>query len=74
MTDRRLAFYEQPLAEWTEIAGSKVSARAIVNSGFRMLQLIAEIRLGISSRSQNGASAAIGTVLAVPGQVPAEAA
>ena len=48
MTDRRYAFYEQPLAEWTEVPGSKVSATAIVKSGFRMLQLIAEARLGVS--------------------------
>lgn len=43
----REAFYELPLSEWTEIAGSKVSGRAVVKSGFRMLGLIAETRLGI---------------------------
>lgn len=48
MTDKRFAFYEQPLAEWTEVPGSKVSVKAIVKSGFRMLQLIAETRLGVS--------------------------
>lgn len=48
MTDRRFAFYEQPLAEWTEIAGSKVSSSAIVRSGLCMLKLIAEIRFGVS--------------------------
>ncbi len=48
MTDRRFAFYEQPLAEWTEVPGSKVSATAIIKSGFRMLQLIAEARLGMT--------------------------
>lgn len=46
MTDRRYAFYEQPLAEWDEIAGSKVSTSAIALSGFRMLRLIAQSRLG----------------------------
>lgn len=44
--DRSLAFYEQPLAEWEEVAGSKVSSQAIVKSGIRMLRLIAEARLG----------------------------
>lgn len=48
MSDRRFAFYEQPLAAWTEIPGSKVSANAIVKSGFRMLHLIVEARFGVS--------------------------
>jgi dolichyl-phosphate beta-glucosyltransferase len=43
----RKAFYELPLSEWAEIAGSKVSGRAVLKSGFRMLGLIAENRLGI---------------------------
>lgn len=34
-------FYEMPLAEWTEVAGSKVSSAAIARSGFQMLRLIA---------------------------------
>jgi dolichyl-phosphate beta-glucosyltransferase len=42
------AFYELPLCEWAEVAGSKISCRAIVNSGFRMLNLIAARRLGLS--------------------------
>lgn len=46
MTDRRFAFYEQPLAEWDEIPGSKVSTRAIIESGFKMLRLIGHSRLG----------------------------
>jgi dolichyl-phosphate beta-glucosyltransferase len=33
-------FYEMPLAEWEEIAGSKVSGRAILRSGMQMLRLI----------------------------------
>ena len=41
------AFYELPLLEWEEVAGSKVSGTTIVKSGFRMLRLIAEIRLGL---------------------------
>lgn len=40
--DRRRAFYEMPLSEWTEVAGSKVSGKAIVKSGFQMLRLIAQ--------------------------------
>lgn len=46
LADRKLAFYEQPLAEWDEVAGSKVSSTAILKSGFRMLRLIADARLG----------------------------
>ena len=42
------AFYEYPLAEWTEVAGSKVSGHAILRSGLSMLRLIAESRLGLS--------------------------
>lgn len=38
-------FYELPLSEWQEVPGSKVSTAAIVKSGFRMLRLIAELRL-----------------------------
>jgi glycosyltransferase involved in cell wall biosynthesis len=55
------AFYELPLSEWTEVAGSKVTGRAIIKSGFRMLRLIAELRLA------SGASD-----LATPQPVPAE--
>lgn len=47
MTNRKMAFYEMPLSSWNEIAGSKVSGRAIVKSGFQMLRLIAENRLGL---------------------------
>ncbi|QFS83721.1 putative glycosyltransferase YkoT [Roseivivax sp. THAF40] len=39
------AFYEMPLAEWYEIPGSKVSARAVLRAGVQMLGLIAEIRI-----------------------------
>lgn len=44
--NRRLAFYELPLLEWTEVAGSTISARVIVKSGLRMLRLIAQLRIG----------------------------
>lgn len=50
VADRRRAFYEQPLAEWDEVAGSKVSTRAILRSGLQMLRLIAETRFGIAPR------------------------
>lgn len=46
--DRRRAFYELPLAKWDEVAGSKVSTRAILRGGVQMLRLIAEIRLGLA--------------------------
>jgi len=36
------SFYEVPLAEWQEIAGSKVSGRAIVRSGLQMMRLIGQ--------------------------------
>lgn len=50
MTDRQFAFYEHPLAEWSEVAGSKVTATDIAKSGVRMLHLIFEMRLGIAPR------------------------
>ena len=43
--NRRSSFYEFPLAEWSEIEGSKVSAKAMVRSGLSMLRLIAESRI-----------------------------
>lgn len=48
LSANRTAFYELPLAEWTEIAGSKVTGRAILKSGISMLRLISERRLGLS--------------------------
>ncbi len=53
MSDRRFAFYEQPLAEWTEVPGSKVSVNAILKSGFRMLHLITKTRLGVTIAKPN---------------------
>jgi glycosyltransferase involved in cell wall biosynthesis len=51
MTDRSRAFYEQPLAEWEEVAGSKITTTAILKSGLQMLRLIANSRLGLETRS-----------------------
>lgn len=45
----RGAFYEFPLPEWTEVPGSKVTARAIRRAGVAMLKLIAEKRFGFSA-------------------------
>ena len=42
------AFFELPLAEWDEVAGSKVSSKAIFKAGINMLGLIAESRLGMT--------------------------
>ena len=39
-------FYELPLSEWTEVPGSKVTTRVILQSGLRMMRLIAELRMG----------------------------
>lgn len=43
--DRHSAFYEFPLSEWTEVAGSKINGRIILRSGVRMLRLVAKMRL-----------------------------
>ncbi|PTQ68336.1 glycosyltransferase [Celeribacter persicus] len=43
----KYAFYEHPLAEWDEVPGSKVTARAIAKSGLEMLKLIARSRFGM---------------------------
>lgn len=47
LENRPHAFSEQPLAEWDDVAGSKVSTRAIVRSGIQMVRLIAESRLDL---------------------------
>jgi len=49
VANRHDAFYEQPLAEWHEVPGSKVSARAVLRAGTQMLRLIALNRFGVSS-------------------------
>lgn len=50
-------FYEFPLPQWDEVPGSKVSARAVVKAGIRMIGLIGEYRLGLGmSASSNQAS------------------
>lgn len=74
MTDRRFAFYEQPLAEWTEVAGSKVSAKAIAASGVRMLQLICEMRLGWSFKRSDTSASATARRVPANGHVRAEIA
>lgn len=42
-------FYEMPLVEWTEIAGSSVSVKAVLRSGLQMLRLIADNHLGTAA-------------------------
>lgn len=51
------AFFEMPLFEWHEVAGSKVSGGAIMRSAVQMVRLIARSRLGTFGHS---ASTAIG--------------
>lgn len=47
------AFFEHPLIEWDEVAGSKVSSKAIIGAGISMIRLIVENRLGVKlSRRQ----------------------
>lgn len=41
----REAFFELPLTQWHEVAGSKVSSRAVLSSGLLMLRLIGRNRL-----------------------------
>lgn len=76
MTERRFAFYEQPLSEWTEVPGSKVSTQAILRSGLRMLQLIGEMRFGISLGHKHSARPAEATVWSASpsGSLPTKAA
>lgn len=45
LSDRRRAFYEFPLSEWNEVAGSHIDGRVIIKSGFQMLRLVANQRL-----------------------------
>ena len=45
--DTQNAFFEHPLLEWDEVAGSKVSSKAIMEAGISMIRLIAENRLGL---------------------------
>ncbi|TGD61311.1 glycosyltransferase [Tabrizicola sp. WMC-M-20] len=51
-------FYEFPLPQWDEVPGSKVSSRAVVKAGIRMIGLIGEYRLGLGfgakSKTVNG--------------------
>lgn len=53
-------FYEVPLAEWNEIAGSKVSGSAIAHSGYQMLRLITQryVTLAKSLRHRSPATLA----------------
>ncbi|KAJ56847.1 hypothetical protein ACMU_07870 [Actibacterium mucosum KCTC 23349] len=53
LPDRHRAFYEQPLMEWQEVAGSKVSAAAILRSGLHMLWLIVRMRLATRPTPQD---------------------
>jgi len=50
-------FYEVPPAEWQEIAGSKVSSRAIAQSGLQMIRLIGQRFASKCTRAHNLASA-----------------
>ena len=61
------AFYEYPLAQWEEIAGSKVSPRAVLHSGVAMLQLIAEAHVGVEFQTQQQA---VGTSSSQPLELP----
>lgn len=62
--DRNKAFFEYPLAEWTEVAGSKVSGKVIFKSGLKMLSLIAATRLNFSTSKGQVSSAPMDNVQA----------
>ncbi|WP_111559376.1 glycosyltransferase [Paracoccus sediminilitoris] len=51
----REAFFELPLTQWHEVAGSKVTSRAVLSSGLLMLRLIGRNRLA-PSRPQGRAA------------------
>lgn len=70
LPDRKGRFYEHPLMEWDEIPGSKVSGAVIVKSGFRMLRLIAEMRLGLPTTDAANTVSATAHVAAAA-QMPA---
>ncbi len=57
------AFFELPLAEWEEVAGSKVSSKAIFKAGISMLGLIAENRLGLTLRRKKTAATPTASVI-----------
>ena len=63
LSNTQHAFYEQPLSEWEEVAGSKVSAKAIVRAGFSMLRLIAENRLGLPAARRSNFKAPTALVI-----------
>ena len=64
-TTERGVFYEQPLCEWNEVAGSKVSGAAILKSGLCMLRLIAQIRLGLPTASPSQTDLPVAHVICV---------
>ncbi|SMX31102.1 glycosyltransferase [Actibacterium lipolyticum] len=66
MPKGRCAFYEQPLCEWDEIPGSKVSGSAIVKSGMRMLRLIAETRFGLPALQNEMQAVPVARVVDAP--------
>ncbi len=45
MPQPNASFYEYPLSEWEEIAGSKITGTTVVQAGFSILKLIARIHL-----------------------------
>jgi glycosyltransferase involved in cell wall biosynthesis len=56
------SFFESPLAEWNEIAGSKISPSDIIKSGTTMLRLIAQIRFGFPAPKLSYAMVQVTTV------------
>ncbi|OOY10916.1 hypothetical protein BMG00_17320 [Thioclava marina] len=62
--ESRHAFFEQPLVEWDEVPGSKVSGNAILRSGMEMLKLLGRARLGLNFSPKPTAAPVTATVCA----------
>jgi len=60
------AFFEHPLLEWDEVAGSKVSSKAILKAGISMIGLIAENRLGLKVSRGPQIKTPTATVISLP--------
>ena len=63
MSGNRYAFFELTLSEWSEVPGSKINASTVIRSGWRMLVLIAELRLHMSFQAKSRPSRVPGVTI-----------